>query len=114
SHPWLSGLLLTFVAVLGAASWYVWDELDVPTVDVQYVVPSAPRLRAADDSETVLRVHPGRSSVTYEVEEHLAGTTSTATGTTNGIAGDLVVDTDDPTRSHAGPIVVNVEQLHSD
>ncbi len=73
---------------------------------VEDVDPTAERLyRIASDD---------RSSVTYEVEEILAGTSRTAEGTTPAVAGDIVVNTEDPSESRVGTIVVNVQQFTSD
>ena len=55
---------------------------------VSYTVPTAPHL-IAGPGETVYRIDPTHSSVSYAVGEKLFGHTAhTAVGTTNGIAGD--------------------------
>ena len=65
--------------------------------------------------ETVYRIDPTRSALSYAVEEKLFGQDAhEAKGTTNGIAGDIAVNATDPAASRVGQIVVNVEQLHSD
>ena len=69
----------------------------------------------AGNGETVYRIDPTQSSVTYGVDENVVGQTANhATGTTNGIAGDLAIDASDPSSSRVGKIVINLEQLHSD
>ena len=100
------------------AGLYVWSQvepiLSVSNVAVSYVVPSAPHL-VAGNGETVYRIDPTQSSVTYGVDENVVGQTANhATGTTNGIAGDLAISTSDPSASRVGKIVINLEQLHSD
>ncbi len=114
SHPWLFGSAAVVVAVIGGGAWYAWDQLYVPNVPVSYAVPIAPELAASGTSQTLYRVDPLASSVGYEVEENLAGVEHTATGTTRGIAGDLVIDDADPSASMLGTIVVNVAQFTSD
>ena len=53
--------------------------------------------------------------MTYGVDENVVGQTANhASGTTNGIAGDLAIDANDPSSSRVGKIVINLEQLHSD
>ena len=52
--------------------------------------------------------------VTYGVDEELAGTSRRATGSTKGIAGDVVIDEANPSASTVGDVVVNVQQLTSD
>ncbi len=112
---WTGGFVLVIAVALGG---YLWSEYRTLTSDefsvVSYTVPKAPNLVAASD-ETVYRVDPTQSSLTYAVEEEFFGkAASTAKGTTNGIAGEFAVNTSDPSQSRVGQIVVNVEQLHSD
>lgn len=111
----LGGLLL----VVAVAGTYTWRQVK-PVVEsrkyasVTYEVPKAPKL-TAQDGETVYRIDPTKSSLTYEVNEQFAGKkTSSATGTTNGIAGDIAVDPSDLGAARLGKVVVNLEQLHSD
>ncbi len=110
---------LAAVAVVAAVGWYGWTQVS-PLIeaahddDVAYTVPDAPRL-VATAGETVYRIDPTRSSVTYEVDEKIVGQSSgTARGSTNGIAGDVAVNATDPAATRVGEIVVDVEQLHSD
>lgn len=104
---------------LAAVGYVAWTQVK-PAVDarryasVTYEVPTAPRLKAAE-GETLLRIDPTSSSLTYEIEETFVGRkTSTATGVTNGIAGDLALNRADLSASRVGDIVVNVEQFRSD
>src|SRR5690606_28979529 len=79
-----------------------------------YVVPEAPELVASGPDQTVYRIDATRTTVAYEIDETLAGVDATARGTTSGVAGDILVDTADPSRSEVGEIVVNVQQFTSD
>lgn len=104
---------------LGAAGLFTWKQVK-PVIDarryskVAYEVPKAPELTPAD-GETVYRIDPTQSSLTYEVDEKLAGQSAgTAKGVTNGIAGDLAVNAGDLAASRVGKVVANVEQFHSD
>ncbi|CAN5630785.1 hypothetical protein BH10ACT1_BH10ACT1_40790 [soil metagenome] len=114
---WLSlGVVVVAVAVAGGVAW----KQVKPIVDarryasVTDTVPTAPKL-SAEPGETVYRIDPTRSSLTYEIEEKFVGKgDSTATGTTHGIAGDLAIDAQDLSKSRVGKIVVNVEQFRSD
>lgn len=77
-------------------------------------VPKAPRLVAEGD-ETVYRIDPSRSSLTYEVQEDFVGRkTSTASGVTRGIAGDIALDPADLGSARVGKIVADIEQFTSD
>ncbi|HWJ61818.1 MAG TPA: YceI family protein [Acidimicrobiales bacterium] len=113
-------LVLGAVLVVAAgAALFTWRQVK-PVVEsrkyasVTYEVPKAPKLTPAE-GETVYRIDPTKSSLTYAVKENFAGKeTSTAKGTTNGIAGDIAIDPSDLAATRVGPMVVNLEQLHSD
>jgi polyisoprenoid-binding protein YceI len=113
-HP----IVVTIAAVALAVVAYVgWDMASLyfsPDVKVSQAVPIAPRLTAATANQAVYRIDPSRSVATYEAKEELAGAATTATGTTHGIAGDIVIDRTHPDQSTLGEVVVNVEQLTSD
>ncbi|MFN8016770.1 MAG: YceI family protein [Acidimicrobiales bacterium] len=105
--------------VAAGAGLYTWQQVK-PVVEsrkyasITYTVPKAPKL-TAKPGETIYRIDPTRSSLTYEVQERFAGkSTSKATGVTNGIAGDLAIAEDDLAASRIGAILANVEQFHSD
>lgn len=108
------------VVLAAAAGVFTYQQVK-PSIDalneygsIDYEVPSAPTL-TAEPGETVYRIDPTQSSLTYEVQEQFAGRdTSTATGVTNGIAGDIAVNADDLSASRVGEIVANVFQFHSD
>jgi polyisoprenoid-binding protein YceI/mono/diheme cytochrome c family protein len=101
------------LACLAGAGWVGASMFRLDPVTVDWDVPEAPELTAGP-GQTLYRIDPSRSTATYEVEEILAGVGSTATGETQGIAGDILVDEDDPAASEVGEIVINVEQLTSD
>ena len=113
AHPFVlvAGILL----LIGAASaaWVVTSIYRIDSSVVYFGVPDAPQLTAGP-GQTLYRVNASRSSVTYGVDEELAGTTHRATGSTKGIAGDILIDESHPAASQVGDIVVNVQQLTSD
>ena len=112
-------LAASFVLIAVVGGLYVWTQVkplltSVKNDDVSYAVPTAPRLVAVS-GETVYRIDPTQSKVSYAVDENIVGqTASHATGSTSGIAGDLALNPTDPAASRLGQIVVDVEQLHSD
>jgi polyisoprenoid-binding protein YceI len=117
AHPVVAvviGLTVLLTATAAGAAWWVWRDLQVAYVDVKFVVPEAPRLTPRSPDQTLFRIDASRSSVTYEVDEILAGVSRRATGSTSGIAGDILVDEGDPTATQVGRIVVDVQQLTSD
>jgi polyisoprenoid-binding protein YceI/mono/diheme cytochrome c family protein len=107
------------VLIVAIGGLYLYSQIkplltSVKNDDVSYTVPSAPRLVAAP-GETVYRIDPTQSKVSYAVDENIVGqTASHATGSTSGIAGDLAVNAANPGASRMGQIVVDVEELHSD
>ena len=73
-----------------------------------------PRL-IARTGETVYRIDPTQSKASYGVDEKIIGATAHhATGSTQGIAGDIAVNPTDPSASRVGEIVIDLEELHSD
>ncbi|MGI8757408.1 MAG: YceI family protein [Acidimicrobiales bacterium] len=107
------------VLALAAAGGFAWKQV-APVISarkyakVTYRVPTAPKLTPGS-GETLYRIDPTHSSLTYAVDETFVGRSpSTAKGLTNGIAGDVVVNATDLAKSRLGTVVVNVEQLHSD
>ncbi len=82
----------------------------------QTVGAVAPALENVDEAtERLYRINSDdSSSVTYEVDESLAGKTRTAKGTTKAVAGDIAVDPEAPSESRVGTIVINIEQFKSD
>jgi mono/diheme cytochrome c family protein len=103
----------------GAAAAFTWQQVK-PVLDaqkyanVERTVPVAPKL-TAQAGETIYRIDPTASSLTYEVQETFAGQdTSTATGTTDAIAGDLAINAEDLGASRVGLIKADVEQFTSD
>ena len=99
---------------LAFGGWSYFSSTQLSEVIAAPGVPDAPKLAPTGPDEVVYRIDAYRSSVSYEVEEILAGKSNTARGTTSGIAGDIRVDNTDPDASTIGEIVVNVEQLKSD
>ncbi len=119
AHPvrWLTlSVVLLGVAVAGFVAWkQVKPVIDARRyASVTNEVPKAPHLQAKA-GETLYRIDPTASSLTYRIQESFAGKqTSSATGTTHGIAGDIALAPADLAESRVGPIVVNVEQFRSD
>ena len=104
---------------MAAASMYVYREIH-PSLSKVYTqvdfskVPTAPH-RPPPGARPSTGSTAARSSVTYRVDERIVGkSASHATGTTNGIAGDLALDLGHASAARTGKIVVDLEQLHSD
>ena len=111
----LSSLLLAGFLGAGVYGWVEVKPLVSPEYrNVAYTVPASPTLTAAG-GETVYRIDPTRSKASYAVNETFVGASlHRATGTTQGIAGDIALNPSSPSTSRVGRIVVNLEELHSD
>jgi polyisoprenoid-binding protein YceI/mono/diheme cytochrome c family protein len=112
---WVVGVVVLIAAGTGLYVWKQVRELTSSKYNViNYSVPSSPKL-VAGEGETVYRIDPTHSKLTYAVDEKLFGQdTHRAEGSTNGISGDIAINPSNPEASRVGQIVVNVEQLHSD
>src|SRR4051794_7257931 len=111
------GVVVLALVVGAAVAWRKINEAPpakYATSNVAFTQPVAQHL-VANPGERVYRIDPTKSSVQYAVSEKLFGVgMHTAKGTTNGIAGDLALNANEPSTSRVGQVVVNVEQLHSD
>ena len=117
-HPvrWLGAVVVVIGAGIILYGWARYGSLlSAPKYrTVDYTVPAAPRL-VAGPGETVYRIDPTRSQLTYRIAERIIGQTAGhASGSTSGIAGDIAINANDPSASRVGQIVANVEELHSD
>ena len=109
---------LLLLVLVGAAVWVSRDQWAwlFQEGDAQTVGAFAPALEGLDgDVEHLYRITAGNgSTLTYEIEESLAGDDNLVRGTTPSVAGDIAVNVEDPAASRMGTIVVNVEQFESD
>ena len=68
----------------------------------------------ADSSAILYRIDKAESSVSFEIDEILNGNPFRVVGVTTEVAGDVLIDFDDPTASQLGTIVINVRTLATD
>lgn len=69
----------------------------------------------ATTAERVLfRINSEESEVRFNIDEELRGNPITVVGTTNQVAGDVVVDFSNPSASQMGTIRINVRTLRTD
>ena len=84
--------------------------------------PSAksPRTTALQGANTtasgqqLYRVTPEESEVRYIIDEIKRGQPTTVVGTTNQIAGDILIDSNNPSASKVGTLRINVRTLRTD
>lgn len=104
----LAGLGLVIV-VAGAAYIYFSGGSGEASAPI-----SAPALNAGDADGTVFRIAPEESEVRFLIDEVLRGQPTTAIGSTDQVAGDILVDVANPANSRLGTIRVNVRTLRTD
>lgn len=73
-------------------------------------VPDAP----GESSAVVYRIDSASSSVRFEIDEILNGSPKRVVGVTSEVAGEALIDFDDPTASRLGAVVINVRTLETD
>lgn len=81
------------------------EPTDTPPIDE----PAAGSLGRAQ-----YRIDPQSSQVSFILEEDLRGTRTTVIGTTNEVAGDIIIDYDNPASSQIGTIRINARTLQTD
>jgi polyisoprenoid-binding protein YceI len=69
---------------------------------------------AAPAAETIFRIVPEESEVRFIIDEVLNNNPVTVVGATNQVAGEIAVNTADPSQSRVGTIQVNARTLATD
>jgi len=127
----LGGLVLVAV-VIGGAGAYIWfsggsgepsTEVTAATLATTTTTqaPTEATEAPADTTETtvdaggqvIFAIDKTQSSVTFTLDEVLRGDPAVVVGTTNEIAGEVLIDFTDPAASQLGEIVVNVRTLET-
>lgn len=76
---------------------------------------TAPTLEAdAESNQVVFRIAKDESLVSFHLQEDLRGTRTDVIGRTNEVAGDILIDFDNPSQSQVGTIRVNARTLATD
>jgi polyisoprenoid-binding protein YceI len=109
-------IIVVVLAVIGGVGLFVLDRTVFAPVAASTLALNAPSLVSSDPSAKVYHIDAAQSEVHYEVNETFVqgSRLNTAIGRTKGIAGDILVNTDQPAKSQIGPIVINVSQFTSD
>jgi polyisoprenoid-binding protein YceI len=105
------GLILLVVLAGGAVFAYIWfsggsGEVSIDIEDAAVHVDSA--------EGTVFQIVPDDSLVTFTLDEDLRGNRNTVIGRTVEVAGDIVVNFENPQVSQIGTIRVNARSLTTD
>jgi polyisoprenoid-binding protein YceI len=105
-------LVLTGFVVLALGTAYIWFSGG----DGRASAPiAAPHLSVqAGDSRILFHIVPEQSEALFRIDEILLGEPKTVVGTTHQIAGEMLVDFDNPGNSQVGLIRINVRTLSTD
>ena len=91
---------------------YLTRGIPLPSADIQ---TSVQQLDVASESEaTLFRISQDESLVEYNIDEVLNGSPKTVVGTTNEVAGYIVIDLDQLSESQVGEIAINARTFATD
>ena len=89
-----------------------------PTTTATSASPTSGTTVGEDPGEqptaVVYRIVAAESSVSFEIDEILSGSPKRVVGTTNEVAGEVLIDFGDPATSRLGTVVINVRTLETD
>ncbi|MCC6801741.1 MAG: YceI family protein [Anaerolineae bacterium] len=105
-------LLAVVVGVVGVGGYlYLTRDIAAPSTDVQ---AGAGEIETVEDGGTLFRISQDESQVEFNIFEVLNGSDKTVVGTTNQVAGDLVVNLSNPAESEIGSIAINARTFQTD
>ena len=105
-------VVLGTIALGALAVGYIWfsggdgrasEPIAAPSLNIQ-----------PGDSRVLFSIIPEQSEALFRIDEVLLGDTKIVVGTTDRIAGEMLVDWDDPANSQLGLIRVNLRTLSTD
>ena len=115
---------VVLVVVAAAVAWfYISTGSGEPSAEVTAptIVTTAPaettqstETQVADLGQVTYDIDKTQSSVQFELDEVLSGSPKHVVGTTSEVAGQVLIDFDDPANSQLGTIVINVRTFKTD
>lgn len=104
-----AALVLALIAVGAAYIWFSGGNGQASTA------VTAPSLELqSGDTRSLFSLEPGTSEVRFIIDEMLLGEPKTVVGVTNEVAGEMLIDLDNPANSVLGVIRINVRTLETD
>ena len=103
----IAGIVLIGITAFLGYVWFAGGD-GTPSEEV-----SAPTL-VAEDNQQVYRIDKEQSTVQFFLREDLSGVRTDVIGTTSEVAGDILVDFNNPSNSSVGTIRVNARTLETD
>lgn len=106
-------IVLAIVVALGVAGFlYFTRPLEAPSVDVREATESLQETQ--ESGEVLYRISQEDSTVEYNIDETLRGDDITVVGATSEVAGDIIVNTADPSLSRVGTMKINARTFQTD
>ena len=105
----LLGIAFIFVAVIGVF-FYMTRPAKGPSQDIGGLAD----IPSKDKNSVIYRISPEESKISFNVDEILYGKPFTPVGTTNQIAGDILVNMNKPENVKMGNIIVNARTFKTD
>jgi polyisoprenoid-binding protein YceI len=111
----LAGLVLLGLAITLLRQPTTVNNVQVPLETISKA-PEAPILKVSTNAQQLYKIDPAQSQASYRVQETILQTIEgrTVVGTTKGISGDILIDSETFTNSQLGKITIDVGQLTSD
>lgn len=103
----VAGIVVSEIAVFLGYVWFAGGD-GTPSEEV-----SAPTL-VAEEHQQVYRIDKEQSAVQFFLREDLSGVRTDVIGATSEVAGDILVDFNNPANSSVGTIRVNARTLETD
>lgn len=110
----LLGLLLVAGVVGVGVFLYLTRPLEAPSQDIQANTQRLERDVESIANSAVFRIDQQGSTVEFNIDEVLMGQDKTVVGSTNQVAGDILVDFDNPAESQVGQIRINARTFRTD
>jgi polyisoprenoid-binding protein YceI len=107
------GLAVLAVVLAGGVYLYITRDLDGPTADVQDTTEQL-ESSGESESEVVYRISQDESQAQFVIDEVLNGADKTVVGTTSQVAGDILLDMNDPASAEIGEIRINARTFATD
>lgn len=97
---------------LGIWAYIVWDAgPDTASQDIQDVAPTLAFSNLPE--QALFRIIPAESEARFRINETLLGEDLEVVGTTNDVAGDVIIDYQNPSASTVGTIAINARTLRT-
>jgi polyisoprenoid-binding protein YceI len=109
--PLLIGIAIVVLVAIGGLA-YIWFSGGSGQPST---VTTAPALvLQAGDTRTMFEIVPDESEVRFSIDEMLVGNPKTVVGTTQEVAGEVLIDFEKPATSQMGTIRINIRTLETD